>query len=339
MNGATRVLRFLATVPVVVISLCIPARGQQSSCTPVSVEANVILPDGRLIRGLQRDGLVAESKAGSVHIESVTRDIGPRRILFVLDGGRDLSRDAIKAQTEIVSYIVQGANTPDTFAFTVARGNHATVRFDEGRENLLAALPRLEDSANSPSDNEGSLDAVMEAVDWFGAAQPGDAVVLMSLDIEKNKHATYPQIARILSDRHIRLFGLALGPINVGTVYSEIGGDYRGRPIAHSDVVFNDQTLSGLSWNSGGYLLVENTKMPWKEYKLTDARLEELKNEASQLYGVISEFYRVAIVPPPHAKEHEYWKLDLSESLRKRVPQAKVLYPRDLPPCLPAVAR
>src|SRR5438552_15131417 len=83
-----------ATSLVCALSLCEPARTQQVSCTPVELPVNVILPDGRLVRGLQRDHLVALAKKDRLKIESITQDAGPRRILFVLDTGRDLPSEA-----------------------------------------------------------------------------------------------------------------------------------------------------------------------------------------------------------------------------------------------------
>jgi hypothetical protein len=311
------------------------ARSQQSACAPADVAVNAILPDGKLIRGLKADNLVAETKAGKVQIESVTRDTGPRRILFVLDVGHDLPRDARRAQAEIASYIISGADPADSFALITARGARSTVRFGEGRDKLAASLAQIEQPPKNSGIEFGSLDALTEALDWFQAPQPGDAIVLMASDFEENKSASYSKVAQALADRHIRVFGYLLGPINLGTMYAEIGSDFRGRPSARTTAVTNDENLSALSWDSGGYMIVEKTKMEWKEYKLTDAHLDELKLEASHLYGAATEFYRVAILPPAHSGEREQWKLDLSDSARKRVPQAKILFPRQLPACLP----
>ncbi len=320
---------------VCICCICANARTQQNSCAQAEVAVNAILPDGKLIRGLQRDNLVADTKAGKIQIDSVTRDTGPRRILFVLDVGRDLPHDARKAQAEIVSYVVSGADSTDSFALITARGPRIAVHFDEGRDKLAAALVQIEQSPKNVNGELGSLDAVMEVLEWFQAPQLGDTIVLMASDIESNKHAVYSKVARALADRRIRVFGFLIGPIDLGTVYAEIGTDYRGRISGRTSVLPNDENLSTLSWDSGGYMIVENAKMAWKDYKLTDAHLDELETEASRLYGAATEFYRVVVVPPTRATEHEQWKLDLADTVRKRVPQAKILYPRQMPSCLP----
>jgi hypothetical protein len=335
-------MKRLGSLPVVIavlfastFGICSAARSEQNTCAPTVIAVNAVLPDGKLIRGLKRESLVAQAKVGSVQIDSITSDIGPRRFLFVLDTGHDLPSDTKKAEAEVASYIVSGADTTDSFALTTARGERIDVHFDEGREKLIAAFRRIEEGPKGPGNEEGALDAVMEALDWFQTPQVGDTIVLMASEIEHNKRTAYSKVTRALADRHTRLFGLLLGPMILGTIYEQFGTDYRGRFTATSDVVANDQNLSTLSWDSGGYLLVENAKSPWKDYKLTDKHLDELKTEAGQLYGAATEIYKVVMIPPAHSSDHEQWKLDLADSIRKRLPQAKILYPRQLPACIP----
>ncbi len=207
------------------------------------------------------------------------------------------------------------------------------VRLGEPREKLAAALRQLPEPAKSESGEQGALDAVMGAIGWFEKPLPGDAIVLMASEIENNKHAKYATVAKALADHHIRLFSFLLGPMLAGTVYTDIGINYRGHLSSSSTPVANQENLSALTWNSGGYMVVENAKVPWKEYKLTDAHLDELRREGWQMYGAVAEFYRVLVVPPARSGHHEEWTLELAESIRKRVPQAKVLYPRELPAC------
>ena len=104
------------------LSICEPAPAQQSPCALAEVEVNVILPDGRLIRGLQSDNLVAQVKHDKVKIDSISYETGPRRILFVLDAGRDLPRDAKKAEAEVISYVISQAPVDNSFALITARG-------------------------------------------------------------------------------------------------------------------------------------------------------------------------------------------------------------------------
>jgi hypothetical protein len=314
-------------------SLCESTLAQQGPCPLAEVEVNVILPDGRLIRGLKSDNLVAQVKHDKLKIDSISYDTGPRRILFVLDTGRDLPRDAKRAEAEVISYVISQAPVDNSFALITARGVTLEVRFGEPREKLAAALKQVSEPAKGEPGEQGVLDAVMGAIEWFEKPVPGDAIVLMASEIENNKHAKYSTVAKTLAENHIRVFSVLLGPMLAGTVYSDIGIDFRGHLSSSSIPVPNRENLSALTWNSGGYMMVENTKVPWKEYKLTDAHLDELRHEGWQMYGAMAEFYRVFVVPP-QSDHHEEWSLELAESIRKRVPQAKVLYPRELPACM-----
>ena len=315
------------------LSLCEPSRTQQVSCTPVELPVNVILPDGRLVRGLQRDHLVALAKKDRLKIESITQDAGPRRVLFVLDTGRDLPHEAKKSEVEVASYILAQAPEETSFALITARGISMEVRFGEPRERVVAAICQLPESAGSGSSERGGLDALSEGMEWFEKPQPGDAIVAMIFEIENNKHTKYSTVAGALADRHIRLFSFLLGPLMAGTAYFNSIGGAPGRPTMIGPFIANEENLSALTWNSGGYLVVENAKSGWREYKLTDEHLEVLRHEGWQMYGAVAEFYRVLLVPPARSSHHEWWSLELAESTRKRVPQAKVLYPRELPAC------
>lgn len=315
------------------LTFCDSARSQQNSCPPVELPVNVILPDGKLVRGLQRDHLVALAKKDRLKIESVNQDLGPRRILFVLDTGRDLSRDGRKAEAAAAANIVEKAAEDTSFALITTRGATTEVHFGEPRENLVAAIRQiLEPAGKLASAERGGLDALSEGIKWFGTPQPGDAIVAMVLEIENNNHTKYSTVADALADRHIRLFSFLLGPLMAGTSFFSMGGA-PGRPAMNGVMVANEENLDALTWNSGGYLVVENTKNELREYKLTDEHLEALRRESWQMYGAVAEFYRVLLIPPANSGNHEKWSLELSESIRKRVPQAKVLFPRELPAC------
>jgi hypothetical protein len=155
----------------------------------------------------------------------------------------------------------------------------------------------------------------------------------MTSEIESNRRTKYSVVGKALASHHIRLFSFLLGPMLMGTVYNDIKTNYQGRLSASSAVVPNQENLSALTWNSGGYMVVENTEQSWKEYKLTDAHLDALRLEGWQLYGAAAEFYRVRLEPVTRSVHDKQWTLGLADSVRERFPQAKALYPRELSFC------
>jgi hypothetical protein len=52
---------------------------------------------------------------------------------------------------------------------------------------------------------------VMAGMEWFGAPQLGDSIVVMAADMEGNHKTNAKLVARALEEKHIRMFGLALG--------------------------------------------------------------------------------------------------------------------------------
>jgi hypothetical protein len=305
---------------------------QQAGCPATEVGMNVVLPNGKTLKGLKLENLTGQTKHYRVAIDSLTFDSSPRRILMVLDMGRDLNADVRRAQIEIAAYLVTAGRPTDSMALLTARGALKSVRFGESHDAILSALAELRDNKAGPVTESGILDAVMEGVGWFQDPAPGDAIIVMASEIEKNKSTRYSQVAKALEDQKIRLFSVALGPIMAGTAFEPLNAF-----APHNEgwaFAVNEENLSALAWNSGGYMLFEDTQNPWKDYKLTDAHLQKLLEEAAGMYVAIATFYRVNVRPPLGLKRREGWKLDLTEDIRKKVPHAYMVYPRLLEPCL-----
>lgn len=304
---------------------------QASGCPVTDLGMNVVLPNGKTVEGLTMQNLVARTKHDTVGIDSLTFDTSPRRILLVLDMGHDLAADARRAQLEIASYLVNGGRETDSFGLLTARGPLKKIQFGTSHDVVSTAIAELHDKKAGPSTDNGILDAVWEGISWFQSPAPGDAIIVMASQIEKNKSANYMQVANALASKRIRLFSIALGPILAGTYFAPLNSF-----APHNEgwaFAANQENLSALTWNSGGYMLVEETQDPWKEYKLSDAHLKELLEEGARMYVAIATFYRVSIRVPSGLKRHEGWNLDLTENIRKKVPHAYMVYPRLLGPC------
>lgn len=307
------------------------AAAQQAGCPATEFGMNVVLPNGKTVQGLTLQNLVARTKHDTVGLDSLTFDTSPRRILLVMDMGRDLAADARRAQLEIASYLVNGGRDADSFGLLTARGPLRKVRFEAGHDAVSTAITELHDKRAGPSTDNGILDAVWEGISWFQNPAQGDAIIVMASQIEKNKSASYAQVANALASKRIRLFSIALGPILAGTYFAPLNSF-----APHNEgwaFAANQENLSALTWNSGGYMLFEETQDPWKEYKLSDAHLQELLEEAARMYVAIATFYRVSIRVPSSLKRRESWKLDLTDNIRKKVPHANMVYPRFLEPC------
>ena len=308
---------------------------QTYSCSPTEVGINVVLLDGKNVEGLKVQNFAARTgtKHDSVAIDSLTLDSSPRRILLILDMGRDLAPDARRAQLEIASYLVKEGRPTDSFALLTARGALKKVQFGEGHDAVLSALTELRDKKGGSSTDNGILDAVMEGIGYWQKPALGDAIMVMASEIENNKSTHYAQVAGALAKNRIRLFSIALAPVKAfGLLPPTLPPGHQNESVG---LVINEENLSALSWNSGGYMLFEGTTDPWKEYKLTDARLQELQDKAARMYLAIARFYRLSLRPPTGLKRSDHWELNLTDDVRKKVPPSYMAYPRLLEPCIP----
>ena len=313
--------------------LAIPAvraNAGSSGCS-VDVPVNVVTMTGGVIRNLKPADLVAASaKSQPLKIDSVTYDNGPRRILFVLDTVHDLPSDARKAEAKIVERILASARPSDSFALITARGTARAVKFDQGRDALKQAVGELANDPKEKSGDLGVLDAVMEGISWFGEPKSGDSLFLMAMDLEGNSKTNVKKIAHELDARHMRLFGLVLGPINLGSTVSTQSDNYKGQysyATAGTMPDTRDQDFYPLAMNSGGYLVGDNTMTEHKEYKLTDERLQRLQSMGLQFYQVMTDFQHLRVESPSGSQS---FKLTLSESAQERFPKTAVLYPRQV---------
>jgi hypothetical protein len=317
-----------------IFTACFPAVARQGACTSIEFTVGVILPDGRVVRGLKRDDVVAHVRKQTMEIQSIQYDTGPRRILFIVDNGRDMSPEAKKAEVEVVQYILFEGRPEDSFGLITARGPHQEVKFGEAREKIAAELEKAMTAANERGRQPGVLDAMTVGIGWFGPSRPGDSIFAMASEVEADESAAYRDVAAALAQNRIRLFSFRLGIRTIRTYFSTMSSDPSSHLTSSTKFIANEESLDALTWNSGGYLVVEEMKNPKKEYKLTSDHVKELQNEGSRMYRAAVEVYRVHAKPPGKLTKSIEWQLDLSEPIRKLVPHAKLLYPRLLQSCI-----
>src|SRR6266849_10120445 len=77
----------------IILSLVLVATGGAATAQPntvpcaIDIPVNVVVRDGRLIRGLKADQFVAQASHAPLRVVAATDDCGPRRILLVLETG------------------------------------------------------------------------------------------------------------------------------------------------------------------------------------------------------------------------------------------------------------
>lgn len=337
-----KLFQFISVILMLGTSL---AWAQSGSCK-VDLPVGIIGTDGSLLDGLTAHDLTVYLRKKSLPVESVGSDDGPRRILFVLDTSRRLPPEARKAEAMLVSFILSKARSADSFALLTARGAMRQVKFEEGRDALTKAVQELAADPKEPAKGHNILDALMEGIQWFGAPQPGDAVLLMADHLEEaideqnqyssrqlshtgplqgiitdrgpsfeRSQARFGTVFQAFSDHRIRVFGLQLGGVKTNDA---LFGVYHA----------NDENLIGITLGTGGYTVLDPID-PYGAYTLNEAHTRTLQQKTFQLYGAIAKYY-VLHVNAPTPLKRETWKLELASDLKKNT---LALYSQHFDPC------
>ena len=323
-----RTLLLVCATPVMMLPRTTVAQQVAGSCrreTPV----NVIVPDGRLLRGLNADQFMVQAKRTDARISAISDDSGPRRILFLLETGPDVPAAVRVAASRVVADVLSQARAEDSFALLTAGGPRLELPFSQDRARFSEVLRSLEqEPANKPSRGEGVLDALLRGASWFPEGKSSDGILLFTTGLEKDHRTSFAAVQKQLADRRIRLFSFLFAPIQAGDWVGLVRFSATGID-SHWGFVPNRQTIGDLSWGSGGYLM-QPGGAPQRGYKLTDDNLELLKTAASRMYSAIIEYYRVTLELNVAPREI---KFDVVKSVRRKVPGVQILYPRQYPPC------
>ncbi|HYX53880.1 MAG TPA: hypothetical protein VE783_10555 [Candidatus Limnocylindrales bacterium] len=312
-------------------SSLLSAQAQNSSCT---VNMPVVLVDkqGNLLGGASPKDLTIEVHRQKLAIESLSYDTGPRRVLFIVDTGRHLPAEVRKMEYTLITHLMETARTGDTFGLLTTRGALRQVRFEDGNGAVNRAVLELFADAREDKKAGPMMDTIAEGLTWFGAPQPGDAILLMSdqlvpydtlsqlrggyaVDVRplnESSKTTFKKLTELLALHKVRAFGI----------------QFSG--VLHDPYTYEatDENLAGLCIGSGGYVIVD-AMTPFGGYQLTSARIDGLQKRVYQLTGAIAEYY-VAKLKAPAAAEKQQWRIELARDLRNNT---YALYPRWVGAC------
>jgi hypothetical protein len=312
---------------------------QQPACKASDVPVGVISVSGNVFRGLAAEDFTGRIQKKPVTVKALAYDDGPRRVLIVADLSKKLSADSRKAEDEMIKILLANARPHDTFAIMPARGPGQDVKFTEDRSAISQALGQPGDGRRGKE--PGVLDTVMVGIEWFGTPQPGDAIVVIASELEGNRKANARMVAKALHDNNIRLFGLALGPVETrNSVASHFMTSTTSQGLAEAQplvggIVYDtgDEHFFPLTTNSGGLVLSVMNADPRRTYSMADPRLaESVRQKARSVSNMIAAYYRLQVEPPAIARPTD-WDLTISDEIQKHSTPMFVLYPHELGPC------
>ncbi|HEX3155553.1 MAG TPA: hypothetical protein VHV32_13060 [Candidatus Angelobacter sp.] len=311
---------------------------QQAACK-ADIPVGVIGINGDTFRGLAAEDFIGQIQKKPVAVKKIAFDDGPRRVLIVADVSKKLSADSRKAEDEMIKTLVASARPGDTFAIMPAHGPGQDVKFTEDRAAIREAL-------NQPGEGKrgkepGVLDTVMVGIEWFGPPQPGDSIVVIAADMQGSRKANARMVAKALHDNHIRLFGLALGPVQTkSTVAGGFTTSASSQGLAQSEPLVGelvyetgDENFFPLTTNSGGLVLSAMNGDARRNYSMGDPKMvQSVRQKAHSVANMISAYYRMQVEPPPIGRPED-WSLTINQELQKHAQPMFVLYPHELGPC------
>jgi hypothetical protein len=332
---ASRVLIVLS----VLVALSSPSFSQQTACKSVEIPVGVISVSGNVFRGLAPEDFIGHLQKKQVAVKALTYDDGPRRVLLVVDTSKKLSADTRKAETEMIQVLLAEAQPADTYGIMAARGPGQDVKFTTDHAAITQALGQTGDGKRGK--DSGVLDTVMVGIEWFGAPQPGDAIVVIAADLEGNHKTNAKLVAKALETNHIRMFGLALGPVQTkssvagGTMTSTISQGLAYTTPGVGDFVYDtgDEHFFPLTTNSGGLVFGAINGDARHSYKIDDPRvLQSVRQKARSVAKMISAYYRMQI-DSPQISHPEDLSLEINGAIQKQTQPMFILYPHELGPC------
>lgn len=312
------------------------AGAQQQACKGMVVPATITFRDGKPVPGVEAKTLKARIGRRSADVIAAAPDTGARRLVLVIDTGKEVNKDGWKVAMTMSNTIVNNARPVDSFALLTYGGAKEAIPFGTTRDAVkekLAALDATRPAIEGKGLEMGIYDAVSEALTMLGPAQFGDTILLFTANPIDKGHGDLRKVEQTLLARGTRLIALSLTqrplpPVRDTNFSSTSQGD-----IATG---FNTDQLRSLTLGTGGLFYLENTQPTDSEYKLTDGHVKELMKQGMQMYILAVRVYRVEIAAPATARL-ESLELEPTGELRKQASQILILHPSQIAGCGQAI--
>lgn len=326
-------LRFLCSAAIVAMLSSI-GFAQADKCKSTEVPVGIVNASGEPFHGLSSADFFGRAGKASLSVKNMTFDDGPRRVVLVVDTSKKLNGDTRKAERAMIETLLGSARSQDSFALVTARGPEHVVKFGEEHSAFIEALPTEDESRHGKE--QSVLDGVMKAIGLFGDAKPGDSIIVMAADVAGSHAANAKMVAKALDQHHIRMFGLALGLVQVKN--STVSGQSTtawGLATATPGVgefIYDtgDADFYPLTRNSGGMVMAVMNYDTRLTYSMKDPKfVNRAKQQTLAVYNMIAGYYKVEL-EGGHEGE---WSFEPTPDVRKAAPNMFLLYPHELSSC------
>ncbi|HWG86896.1 MAG TPA: hypothetical protein VN679_03865 [Candidatus Acidoferrales bacterium] len=318
----------------VILAVLSSAAIAQSLKCKSEVPVGIVNGSGESFHGLSSADFLGRAGKASISVKNMTFDDGPRRIVLVVDTSKKLNGDTRQAERTMIQTLLGSARSQDSFAMVTARGPEHVVKFGEEHSAFIEALPTEGESRHGKE--QSVLDGVMKAIEFFGDAKPGDSIIVMAADLAGSHTANSKMVARALDQHHIRMFGLALGLVQVKN--STVSGQSTtawGLATATpgvGDFVYDtgDADFYPLTRNSGGMVMAVMNYDSRATYSMKDPKfVTRAKQQTLAIYNMIASYYKVEL----EGDQVGEWSFEPTPDVRKAAPNMFLLYPHEISSC------
>ena len=306
----------------------------QNTCLDRTISVNVYDERGVPVRDLSAANFQGKLHGQPVTITSATYDVGPRRIVILLDVSgsmvKDVSDYALKSSTMFARELVGSARPDTSFALlTFTSQIEDRVAFDQDRgpaEGELLKVATANWEKVKGLRKTAIRDAVMEGLHDFGPPQLGDTICLITDGGDNVSGEREADLRRALLASAIRVFPILVSrpstnrgrtPETDGLGQMQGLGEYTGGRLV---------TLAGGRSPVWGY-------SPPAVWHATDQERQSIQQAARAVDAAVSELYKLTIrLPGPLNKDHS-WSLEVVDASGQKKKDTSAIYPKELAAC------
>lgn len=301
------------------------AWAQKDNCQTRTVPVSLMSGDGSPLPDINSAAFEGSYAGRSVHINSVTIDQRPRRIILLFDASRSFT-DNLDWAFNVADDMVERIPPPNEIGLML---------FAEAAKTVLPPITdrlKIENEIESLRSTHAELtkqvhirtalrDAIRDAVKLLGSQQIGDLIFVIT-DGEDNMSKIKPkELVQILVTAGIRLFAVEV----VDPQYLQ----GRGRTVEALD---GPDSLYQIVKSTGGVAVVSNSLLELNEVD-KHGKVPWGRSVLNSQYEQMLSFYRVNVSFAERVSEARDWKLTLTGSEKAAKNHFILAYPHTVAPC------
>lgn len=318
--------RALAALAIFLLLSAPLLRAEEGSCLRRTMAVNVHDEEGNRVSGLTPADFRGTFRGQAVRILSVEVDHAPRRIVVLLDiSGSMTDRNKWEVARTMAEDIVLFAPVENSVALIVfAEEVVDRVDFAQGRSAVAEKLTAMANTDEPPYQVKGQtafFDALQEGISLLDPVRPGDVIYAFTDGGDNRSRSKPREVEKALLSAGVRFFAF---------IY------YDSR--RQSEGFLGPALLDKLIEATGGSWVVFPPPGSYSS-KFSGKQAAAVKAAARQVYGEMTEFYRLEVELPvemalPHAPQKlRGWKLEVVDERGKKRKDLTVHYPEKLAPC------